>query len=120
MDRFSKSSKQQQFLEGRDLGSSFAPLSDANFTVGILEPKCKFLLHPLGISFLLCLEHYHQHFRSSLGYAAHPAHTKLAVGCAELQWDLSRKHIFQDCPIKIIDLLIITFSVVPHASGKRV
>lgn len=51
MDRFSKSSKQQQqFLEGKDLGSSFAPLSQAKFTVGISEPKCKFLLYPLGIT----------------------------------------------------------------------
>lgn len=34
----------------RDLGSSFAPLSQAKFNVGILEPKCKFLWHPLGIT----------------------------------------------------------------------
>lgn len=68
-------------------------------------------------SFLFCLEHYHQHFRSSLGCAAH---AKLAVGCAELQWDLSRKNIFQDSPMKIIDLLITGFSEAPCASGKRV
>lgn len=71
-------------------------------------------------SFLLCLEHCHRHFRSSPGCAAHPAHTKLAAGCADLQWDLSRKHILQDSPRKIIDLLITVFSAAPRASGKRV
>lgn len=98
----SKSSAQRWFVEGRDLGSSFAPLSRATFTVGTFEAKCVFLPPPSGItatcSALNVVTSPARVAQPRAGCAAPPARTNLAARCAQPRWDLARKHTLQDPP----------------------